>query len=485
MSTVENNSPRQPVVCKMSNVRTVKSRFRDAATARAAAGNRTAHSSSSNKISLSNSANLSDDIPKSENFSKTNSETKPKVHASSSTKPSTNVARALYKNKALSNFPTLNDKASINRKKTNSNNSGSSSNSKNCSDFSSTGAKLKYGSASPYKNTHAIKKCDGNIKENNTPSKLKTSNSSRKELKKVLTSESSSSSAASKLHSTAVNATMLNTTVQLANTSQFSSTVVSQRGRGGTPNLPELPDISAIKLDLGSRGTISENSDGSCDPTGPLTPNTILNLSDDVIVEEAENSEESHEVTPEELELLYLQYLTWYHVTTSSAAAHAAALQPALKELQFLEELVAGKEEEERDLHHKLQLLQTLQRASEVRDELLPALSALNDSSEDWCHGVQSLSHELEHHLHHLTLSPAILPDSSEEVVAPLSRVNAALSDVLQLLPPCAHHITTATSVLRDAHTLCRCSNQVQEAACLALQNCSLQLASPEHHTDA
>ncbi|XP_018014752.1 uncharacterized protein LOC108671694, partial [Hyalella azteca] len=308
---------------RSSKVRVVKSRFRDAA-ARAAVNNRSSCEASSQKNSSASNELIQDTLLGNYNNStNAGSGTKPKIKSIGNKKHiSTNTARTLIKTHTFGSSLAL-SKPSVSKILSASNTSGGSSFSKSSANLSGDvkaidSKKLSSKTASPCKYKYNINKCPVNRKENVTPSKAKASS-------RIY---SSSSRAASKLHSTAVNATILNTTLQTANTPHFSSTVLSQRGRGFSPNLPDLPDISAIKLDLGNnsgKSSMVSDPDVSCEP--PITRFTVPSPSNDANDDEVG---QLTQVSAEDLELSYLQYLTWCHVNAAASAAHHSVVQPAL-----------------------------------------------------------------------------------------------------------------------------------------------------------
>jgi len=257
------------------------------------------------------------------------------------------------------------------------------------------------------------------------------------------------------LHSTALNATALGSA---ANVSQFSSTVISQRTRPAL-GLGDLPDISVIRLEDTSDRSRESPLSAEPPPPPPLSPDLAVGGA--------------------ALELAWLRLASWGALRVAAHAARRSQMPPLARELAFLEAAAASEREEADTLRRKIRLLLELRRLHAFRTQLLPLLRQLCDGSPEWLAALQQLSAHLEQHLRHLTLAPAHLPDTQEEIAAPLRELAAVVRQLLALLPDTRRCRAAAAQLTAAAAAAAKLSSRVDTACCRALQLLSLRLSQP------
>ncbi|XP_042856560.1 dentin sialophosphoprotein-like [Penaeus japonicus] len=290
-----------------------------------------------------------------------------------------------------------------------------------------------------------------------------------------------------KLHSTVLNATVLgDRTHKEGSSNVFSTTLVGGMAPGGRNldltcvTLPELPDISAIRLD--SVG--SENRSGD---------NTVLSSVSEKDSTQDSNDCSMHEVTAEELELEYLRYMQWAQVNLCSKSVFLDQVKEAETQITFLEQLIGEKQNEVSERRQMTELVvhhQHVTEASQSQTELLRTLIEALPVSEE---GMQTMSRELEKSLHQVKMDNLYVPENHKQYRDQLSEALtdqvSLLSNLESLLETRSHHLRSTINLLGElqntTHRIQQCENEVHKAARLSVQEASLQLGSKQTNGSA
>ncbi|KAK8740522.1 hypothetical protein OTU49_002953 [Cherax quadricarinatus] len=290
-----------------------------------------------------------------------------------------------------------------------------------------------------------------------------------------------------KLHSTVLNATMLSDLTAVKNYENvFSTTLVGGLAPGGRKLditgvvLPELPDISAIRLD--------SNSSGS--KTGDAT---ILSSVSENDLSQNSGSSIFHEVTTEELEKEYMSYLQWAYVDTYSEDAFNVQLKNAQIQLLFLEQLVNEKQRELSERKQVRDLILHHQRVSEAHKMQSDLLQTVVDGLPACEEATQVMSQELAKNLHQVKMDNLYVPENHnkyrDQLLEALKTQITLLSDIECLVEPRSYQLNSTINLLGELQNtsqhIQQCENEVHQAARLAVQEASLQIGAKQMNCSA
>lgn len=285
-----------------------------------------------------------------------------------------------------------------------------------------------------------------------------------------------------KLHSTVLNATVLaDKTHKEGSDNVFSTTLVGGMAPGGRnldltcATLPELPDISAIRLD--SVG--SENRSGDT---------TVLSSISEKDSTQDSNNCSIHEVTAEELELEYLRYMEWAQVNLCSKNVFLDRIKEAETQIMFLEVLISEKQNELSERRQMTELVAHLQHvteASQSQTELLQNLIDALPASEE---SMQTMSRDLEKSLHQVKVDNLYVPENHKQYRDHLSDALtdqvSLLRNLESLLETRSNHLQSTINLLGDlqitTNRIQQCENEVHKAARLSVQEASLQIGAKQ-----
>lgn len=288
-------------------------------------------------------------------------------------------------------------------------------------------------------------------------------------------------SVSSKLHSTVLaERTLLGSTHNI-----FSTTVVcciepgrkkcgaSKKFDVTSATLPELPDISAIRLD-----SVSDKSGDT----------TVLSA-----VSEKDSSQESSngefkEVNFDDLQKEYLRYLQSAYIDAVSDEAFDRQLDEVKTQLVFLDQLTSEKQSEVSDRKQKLELTRHHQNVYEAYKEQTEQLHKLVDclpASED---ALNVLTVELEKNLHQVKMDNLHIPENHkayrDELQEALQSEIACLKELECLVEPRSHQLLSTVNLLDDLQNntqrIQQYEREVNQAARLAIQEASLLIGDKQ-----
>ncbi|XP_063596022.1 putative mediator of RNA polymerase II transcription subunit 26 [Penaeus indicus] len=285
-----------------------------------------------------------------------------------------------------------------------------------------------------------------------------------------------------KLHSTVLNATVLGDKTHKEDSSNvFSTTLVGGMAPGGRNldltcvTLPELPDISAIRLDSVS----NENRSGDA---------TVLSVVSEKDSTQDSNDCSMHEVTAEELELEYLRYMQWAQVNLSSKSVFLDQIKDAETQIMFLEQLISEKQNELSERRQMTELVVHHQHVAEARQNQTELLQSLIDALPASEEAMQTMSRELEKSLHQVKMDNLYVPENHKQYRDQLSDALtdqvSLLKDLEGLLDTRSNHLQSTISLLGElqntTHRIQQCENEVHKAARLSVQEASLQIGAKQ-----
>ncbi|XP_037795109.1 dentin sialophosphoprotein-like [Penaeus monodon] len=285
-----------------------------------------------------------------------------------------------------------------------------------------------------------------------------------------------------KLHSTVLNATVLGDKTHKEDSSNvFSTTLVGGMAPGGRnldltcATLPELPDISAIRLDSVGH----ENRSGDT---------TVLSSVSEKDSTQDSNDCSMHEVTAEELELEYLRYMQWAQVNLCSKSVFLDQIKDAETQIMFLEELISEKQNELSERRQMTELVVHHQHVAEARQNQTKLLQSLIDALPASEEGMQTMSRELEKSLHQVKMDNLYVPENHkqyrDQLSDSLTNQVSLLRDLESLLDTRSNHLQSTISLLGElqstTHRIQQCENEVHKAARLSVQEASLQIGAKQ-----
>ncbi|XP_047499572.1 dentin sialophosphoprotein-like [Penaeus chinensis] len=285
-----------------------------------------------------------------------------------------------------------------------------------------------------------------------------------------------------KLHSTVLNATVLGDKTHKEDSSNvFSTTLVGGMAPGGRNldltcvTLPELPDISAIRLDSVS----NENRSGDT---------TVLSSVSEKDSTQDSNDCSMHEVTAEELELEYLRYMQWTQVNLSSKSVFQDQIKDAETQIMFLEQLISEKQKELSERRQMTEIVVHHQHVAEARQNQTELLQRLIDALPASEEAMQTMSRELEKSLHQVKMDNLYVPENHKQYRDQLSDALtdqvSLLKDLESLLDTRSNHLQSTISLLGElqntTHRIQQCENEVHKAARLSVQEASLQIGATQ-----
>ncbi|XP_071518367.1 uncharacterized protein [Panulirus ornatus] len=283
-----------------------------------------------------------------------------------------------------------------------------------------------------------------------------------------------------KLHSTILNATMRGDVTNLKSSDNvFSTTMVGGLAPGGRKLdvtgavLPDLPDISAIKLDSVS----SENRSGDT---------TILSSVTEKDTSQESDSSSSFEVTSEELEQEYLSYLQWAYIDHSSMEAFNIQLKELQTQLSFLEQQVCEKQFEfsrrkqmAEVIHHYNKVFIAYEKQESLLQALVDGLPACEEAE-------KTMSRELEKNLHQVKMDSLYVPENHQKyrdlLLEALHEQLSVLNEIQSLMKGQSLQLNSTNGLLGEVQDVVfdiqQCENEVQQAARLAVQEASLHVGA-------
>ncbi|KAK4324699.1 hypothetical protein Pmani_004698 [Petrolisthes manimaculis] len=272
-----------------------------------------------------------------------------------------------------------------------------------------------------------------------------------------------------KLHSTVLNATIMDIPAPKSVGNEFSTTMVGGFAPGKVDmnmtgvTLPDLPDVSCIEVEnkIANSTTYSQG--------------------------ESEKSVET-EVTAEDLEKEHLSYLQWHYLSVNSEAAFASQGTQAQDFISFIEHLSEEKERELSELRRARSLLGHHQLVSDAYHTSMEQVQALADgvpASED---AMGNISRELEKSLNQVKMENLYIPQNHKEYRDDLSKIlikqQPLLRDLGNLMKPRLQYLNSTKELFCNLQSTTekvhQCENEVQQAAGLAVQEASLQIGAKQ-----
>nr|XP_045605103.1 uncharacterized protein LOC123762577 isoform X1 [Procambarus clarkii] len=290
-----------------------------------------------------------------------------------------------------------------------------------------------------------------------------------------------------KFHSTVLDATMLSDVTGIKDCDNvFSTTMIGGLAPGSNKldltgaALPELPDISAIKLD----GNSSRNRSGDTTVLSSVSENDLLQNS---------SSGNLQEVTAEEIEQEYFRVLQWAYINVCSEDAFKIQLRDAQIQMMFLEQLIGEKQLKLSDriqmkdhLLHQQRVSETLKIQSDVLQPLIDALPACEEAE-------TVLSRELEKSLHQVKVDNLHVPENHkkyrDQILETLGTQISLLRELESLVEPDTHQLNSIISVFDELQNkikhIQQCEYDVHQLARLAVQEASLQIGARQVNISA
>ncbi|XP_042226817.1 bromodomain-containing protein DDB_G0270170-like [Homarus americanus] len=320
----------------------------------------------------------------------------------------------------------------------------------------------------------------------NPPVNLPGSKSSHEELRKSARSSSVQTNKA-KLHSTILNATVLTDTTTVKSLDDvFSTTMVGGLAPSGRKLdltgvvLPELPDISAIRLDSNSSG----NRTGDTTVMSSASEKDLSQEGETIILQN---------VTAEELEQEYLSYLQWAYIDVNSEDAFNIHLRDTQAQISFLEQLVNEKQLELSEKTQMTDLILHHQSVNEAHKLQTDLLQELVDGLPGCEEAEKIMSQELEKNLHQVKMDNLYVPEKHkqyrDQISEALHTQITLLSELETLMEPRSHQLNSTISLLGELHNTAQhihqCENEVQQAARLAVQEASLLIGAKQMKVSA
>ncbi|XP_068238008.1 uncharacterized protein [Palaemon carinicauda] len=291
----------------------------------------------------------------------------------------------------------------------------------------------------------------------------------------------SATSGNSKLHSTVLaELTMLPNTQSIFSTTLVGgvepgkANLIGPKGSDVTSSaileLPELPDISAIRLDS-SGGDKSEV--------------TVL-YSGEKDSSEDSSMGSSKEVTFEDLSKEYSRYLQAAYIDVVTEEAFNKQLEDLKTQLIFLDQLTNEKQAEVTERKQKLELLLHYQKVVQTHTEQTDLLRKLSNCLPDCESALEVLTKECEKNLHQVKMDNLYMPTNHaayrDQLSGALKDMTKSLCELECLLEPRSNQLTTTISLLDDLKTNSQLAQQyereVNQAARLAIQEASIQIVT-------
>ncbi|XP_064079535.1 uncharacterized protein LOC135196624 [Macrobrachium nipponense] len=291
----------------------------------------------------------------------------------------------------------------------------------------------------------------------------------------------SSASGSSKLHSTVLaERTMLGSTQNIFSTTLVGgvepgkANLIGPKGcditNSAIRELPELPDISAIRLDSSS---------------GEKNEVTILSTGEKEFSEDTSIGS-TKEVTFEDLAKEYLRYLQAAYIDVVTEEAFNKQLEDLKTQLVFLDQLTSEKQEEVMERKKKLELLYHHQKVFQSYKDQTDLLCKLADCLPGCESALEVLTKESEKNLHQVKMDNLYMPTNHaayrDQLSGALKDMTSCLCELECLLEPRSHQLTDTIGLLDNLKTSSQNAQQyereVNQASRLAIQEASLQIVA-------